>query len=149
MEITINTTSLRKEIEMISSFVGRTSVDNEGKSLYDKIKIKEQDYSLIDKFIESSIEKLISSLSEFFDTKEESSGNMVIYLSVPDSFNDSYEHPIEAHSASFIKNTVMFEWLLINYEEASSGYIAKAQDDIKEVRKLFYKRTQPIKRIWK
>lgn len=149
MEITINIKSLKEEIEMVSSFIGRRSVDQDGNSMYDKVKITEQDYPLIEEYIYSGIDRLTSLLSDFFDNKETTEDNCIIFLSVPDSFNDSFEQPIEAHSNSFIKNIVLQEWLQLNYEVASPIYAVKALDEIKEVKKLFYKRTQPIKRKWK
>ncbi|MEG2151417.1 MAG: hypothetical protein RRY36_09385 [Bacteroidaceae bacterium] len=146
MIINIDRTSLFTSIVSLSSFVAKVEYNKEGQSLYDVIKIKEQDRFLIEQHIEQSVLNLTTRLKEFVSN----STNTSITCNFPVSFNTTMVDKVQDAATKYIVNQAFSKWLKLTIPDRVKEYEDIAEQSLTDMMMMIYYRQSPKKRIgWK
>jgi hypothetical protein len=141
-EYYIDRANILNDLTMLSSMIGRDCYDGEGNSLYDVIKITEQDVDFLNNSLDDCLTILKGIVKEYYIGMTSDS----IRLAMPVEFSDGlYKQFI--HSANdMLKNYVMWQWLLHTEVAQSKAavYQAKYEQDIHNVTNSLYMRVKPI-----
>ena len=144
LKITIDQPTLFAEAKMLSSFEGKHEYNEKGDSLYDVIKVLEQDRPLFERYSGEAIKNLTKVLREFV---AEVSANVITCV-MPKSFNPAFENDVSEAARDYIVNFSFFLYLKMRNEARAKDYLELANQDLTDIREKVYYRTKPTKKLW-
>ncbi len=112
----------------------------------------ESELTIIDRFMESAFNKLLSSLSRYVSYEDDYSENIVDKFSIsyvfellmPETFNKSYLGPIRSSMHQYMVNYTLFLWFLKTKPEEAMIYKELSDVDIEDIRGYLSKRTKML-----
>ena len=144
LEIRIDHESLFALAKMLSSFEGKCEYNEAGDSMYDVIKILEQDKVLLEKYIKEGVKNVTKVLREFVVSI---TGN-VITCDMPKSFNPAFVGDVKEAVSSYLVNYSFFLYMNMKNNTRAKDYLELASQSINDVKDKIYYRTKPMKRVW-
>lgn len=140
MTITLDKSLIYSNVEMNASIIARSTVDANGDSLFDKIRIQERDKDLLDTFWENAYGNILNELNEFIESTTDTSITLVSNR----RFQEAAISDMGDVIANYITNLMTGEWLKLKATEFASIYMDNAASGLKSIfEKLRYK-TEPV-----
>ena len=135
--VTITNVSILAKVTMIASFVG-SARDDEGKSLYENVRVTTQDTPMLEKFLGEAKENILATYS---DISSVSSGNIV--FSVPEEHLSNLVTSVQEQVVDFIVNYICRCWFELRAADKAEEYQRKGALNIQMLNDLLYSRKAP------
>lgn len=129
---------------MLSSFEGKHEYNENGDSLFDVIKILQQDRPLLERYIGEALKEIVGVLREFVTGV---SGNVII-CEMPKSFNEAFANDVKEAARGYVVNFSFFLYLKMRNEGRAKDYFELAGQDLRDMREKVYYRKKPQKKLW-
>ena len=136
MRITLEREKIYESVSMRVSVIGRDIVDANGNSVYDRIRIQERDYPMLDSYRDTAVSEVILALRDFVISK--SSGEIDLYLD--DRINPSLIDDANTLILEYIVNRICCEWMKIKWEASAENFQNRADLALTTLSGLFYYR---------
>lgn len=143
MDITIDKKSVFDDVKMNVSIIGRSLVDGNGNSLYDKVRIEERDEDVLDMNFAKAFSVLKTLFRDFLVKVE---GN-VITIDNPCN-KGALADSIEEMAYAYLKERVIADWLKLKSPEHAAIYLNESEESLGELRKKIYFKGEPKHKLY-
>lgn len=140
LNIDIVQADILSEVSKICSFVGGKEYQD-GVSLYDAIRITDQEAPLLSEFILSAKRAILARFNRFSELTDTG-----IAMLLPDAYNESRNEDIAKEAISFIVNFTTSKWFEIVAKSRAQEYQQYATTNMVHLEKEIFARMAPEKR---
>lgn len=139
--VTLSNQVLIAQVAMRASFEGRSARDTDGSSLYDTVRVTEQDHPLLESFIADARDNLVA---QYPDLATINTGN-VVYTIESSVWDTNLETAVQAQSIGFIVNYCCRRWFELRLPAVVQSYQDRAALCILNLNTILYSRKAPVK----
>ena len=136
MRITLDKEKIYESVTMRISVIGRDITDANGNPMYDKVRILERDYHMLDSYRNIAVGEVSLSLRDFVVCK--SSEEMSLYLD--ERVNPALTNDANSLIFEYIVNRICSEWMKIKWEPSAENFQNSADSALTTLSNLLYYR---------
>ena len=139
--LTIKKSDIYEEVAKTTAYIGAKNKLEDGKSAFDQVFVTDADMTMIDRFLNESLDALRNVLKRFISGVSVADVTITWQLEMPSSFDDNLLSSINSSANSFLVNSIIGKWCEITANDKVKEYADNASAlllDIKE--KAFFKK---------
>lgn len=144
MDITIDKENIFNSAGMNVSIIARSMKDTDGNSLYDKVRIQERDYDLLEQYMAPVIGELTGVMRDFVT----GSNDYTISIELDERSNAAFQDELKLLCTSYAEARVTCEWLRIKATEYAGIYADNASSILGQIRTKVYHKGIPEMKLY-
>ena len=139
--LTIKKSDIYEEVAKTTAYIGAKNKLEDGKSAFDQVFVTDADLTMIERFLNESLDALRNVLKRFISVGSVVDGTITWQLEMSSRFEDNLLESIKSSAKSFLVNSIIGKWCEITANDKVKEYEDNAAAlllDIKE--KVFFKK---------
>ena len=141
LTLTIEKSDIYEEVAKTTAYIGAKNKLEDGKSAFDQVFVTDADMTMIERFLNESLDSLRNVLKRFISVGSVVDGTITWQLEVSSRFDDNLLESIKSSAKSFLVDSIIGKWCEITANDKVKEYADNAAAlllDIKE--KAFFKK---------
>ena len=141
LTLTIEKSDIYEEVAKTTAYIGAKNKLEDGKSAFEQVFVTDADLTMIERFLNESLDSLRNVLKRFISVGSVVDGTITWQLEVSSRFDDNLLESIRSSAKSFLVNSIIGKWCEITANDKVKEYADNAAAlllDIKE--KAFFKK---------
>ena len=141
LTLTIEKSDIVEEVAKTTAYIGAKNKLEDGKSAFDQVFVTDADLTMIERFLNESLDALRNVLKRFISVGSVVDGTITWQLEMSSRFEDNLLESIKSSAKSFLVNSIIVKWCEITANDKVKEYADNAAAlllDIKE--KAFFKK---------
>ena len=141
LTLTIEKSDIYEEVAKTTAYIGAKNKLEDGKSAFDQVFVTDADLTMIERFLNESLDALRNVLKRFISVGSVVDGTITWQLEMSSRFEGNLLESIKSSAKSFLVNSIICKWCEITANDKVKEYADNAAAlllDIKE--KAFFKK---------
>ena len=141
LTLTIEKSDIDEEVAKTTAYIGAKNKLEDGKSAFDQVFVTDADLTMIERFLNESLDALRNVLKRFISVGSVVDGTITWQLEMSSRFEGNLLESIKSSAKSFLVNSIIGKWCEITANDKVKEYADNAAAlllDIKE--KAFFKK---------
>lgn len=143
--LTITKSDIYEEVAKTTAYIGAKNKLEDGKSAFDQVFVTDADLTMIDRFLNESLDSLRNVLKRFISGVSVADVTITWQLEMPSRFDDNLLESIKSSANSFLVNSIIGKWCEITANDKVKEYADNAAALLLDIKDKAFFRKKPTR----
>lgn len=141
--IPIDKASVYEEVAKITAYVGASSVDASGNTLYERVFTTPHNKEMLDGYFVEACGRISLVMKRFLMCVNQTDTGCVIKLDMPSNYIADYNQSVTDNAFRYVVNYIVAQWFMITNQTSAQQYTDAATGQAAELSTKLYVRRAP------